>query len=118
MARILVIEDEPNARRVTTAILLQAEHGVIETNTGQNALSLLEDDPTYDMVITDLHVPQIENVYAAEYLKQAYPHLRVVVVSSDMRLPKKAQQIGADNYLQKPFRPQQLIEVVEATLHK
>jgi CheY-like chemotaxis protein len=116
MARILVLEDDPTFQRMMTIFLLRAGHQVVEVDTGQPALSLLEKDLTFDMLIADWHLPKLANIEVIAYLKQVYPQLSVIVVSADKRLPNKARRLGADHYLLKPFTAQELINLIDAIL--
>lgn len=121
MARILIAEDEPDIRELVAFTLRFAGHEVITTSNGEEALqqaSLV----TPDIILMDVRMPKMTGYDACRAMK-ADPDLQDIPV---VFLSAKGQDAeiqtglnaGAEEYLLKPFAPDQLAERVKAILAK
>jgi CheY-like chemotaxis protein len=117
MARILVIDDDSSMRRLVARILAGANHEVVEANNGKTGM---EQFATYqpDVVVTDILMPEQEGIETIRELRRISPSLRIVAMSGggtdkDLMFLGMAKALGADAVLAKPFRPDELIRVIQ-----
>ena len=114
--KILVVDDEPPIRKLLRMGL--AEHGyeVLEAMNGKSALELLDKKP--DLVILDLGLPDIEGLELLRRIRHAQESLPVVVLPSrgDEAGKVAALDLGADDYVTKPFGMDELLARMRAAL--
>lgn len=120
MAKVLVVDDEELARFTVREILETAGHEVEEAENGVEALALQSAGP-FDLVITDIIMPEKEGLETIIELKQRNPSLNIIAISGGGRTRnldflKLADECGADSILTKPFSEDELMECVNACL--
>lgn len=113
MARVLLIDDEPLVRKVTKVMLEGEGHDVLEaSNSGEGFDSVVRDNP--DVVVLDLMMPGEDGLSLCRRIKTERANTRVLLLTSlsgqDSR--EGADEAGADEYMEKPFAPLELIETV------
>jgi signal transduction histidine kinase/ActR/RegA family two-component response regulator len=109
---VLVVDDDILVATGTAAMLEDLGHTVVEANSAADALKLLEDGQSVDLVITDHAMPGMSGTDLASLLKTRYPSLGVVIASGYAELPA---DVGADSTLpklSKPFAQSDLARVV------
>ena len=112
--RVLVIDDDPVSLLATGHILSGRGEMDVTTATGPlEALDLL-DSSTFDLVLTDVQMPEMDGLQLLTRLRDASPGLPVVVVTGDPRISAAQQVIRseADGYLFKPLDPAKLVRMV------
>ena len=120
MARVLIIDDEPNVRSMLRRMLHQAGHQVSEASNGAEGIKLYEQDQP-DLIITDILMPEKEGIETIIALHRANPDLPIIAISGGGRLRGtdllcSAQLLGARHTLSKPFRGDQLLSAVSESL--
>ncbi len=112
-ATILLVEDDPAARIVTSDILKRVGYTVHTAADGEMALELLRND-IYDVVITDIRMRLVDGIQVLEAARQtAYlPEVILLTGYGSMETAVAALRRGAYDYLMKPCPPQQLLECV------
>ncbi len=118
-ASILVVDDEPSMLRYLQTLLEVDSYHVITAGTGAEALACAQREPTPDLVLLDLLMPDLDGLQTLERLRQARPGLKVVMLScvSDTRKVVQAIRLGAHDYLTKPFQKAELDAVLSHCLH-
>ncbi|MFP8875733.1 MAG: response regulator, partial [Myxococcota bacterium] len=114
--RVLVVDDAQSVR-VYLADLLQASGYEVDTAAdGGRALALIEGGANPDAVLLDVRMPETDGLETLEAIREACPGLPVVMLSVEGRTSTivTAMQLGADDYLTKPFQD----EEVEFALRK
>ncbi len=116
--RILVIDDEEQIRRALRSIL-QARHYTVDTAaTGEEGMSLAI-DRTPDLIILDLTLPDISGLDVAAQLRAWYEGPIVVLSVRDADADKiAALDLGADDYLTKPFSAGEILARIRAHLRR
>jgi PAS domain S-box-containing protein len=118
---LLLVEDEESVRRFVARVLEMRGYRVLQAKDGGEGLRLAETAPgELRMLITDLVMPRMGGLKLAERFKALRPEARIVLMSgyTDRNAgPEGAWNEGID-YLQKPFRPDQLIALVESLLDR
>ena len=115
MARILLVDDEPDALLVMRIHLERAGHETVLAADGEQALERLDG---VDLVVLDVCMPVMDGWSVLEAVR-ARGHGPPVVVASGRPQPgdlRRALDLGAADYLRKPFLPDRLVEVVNSTL--
>lgn len=104
MNRVLVVDDDPAVTNLLATLLFEEGFSPITTTSGQEALQILRTD-TPDLVLLDLMMPFVSGSMVCKQLKadEATKHIPVIVISGDGRAQKKVHEIGADDFVLKPF---------------
>jgi DNA-binding NtrC family response regulator len=116
--RVLVVDDDPMLGDLLQEVLQMSGHRCEVAKTGEAALELLAQE-TFDLVISDLWMPGLSGMELWERLREAHPGLarRMIVVSAEDPGSSNCdfvRQTGLE-YLKKPFRLQDLSQIVERT---
>ncbi|MBI4590165.1 MAG: GAF domain-containing protein [Candidatus Rokubacteria bacterium] len=116
-AAILVIEDEDHIRRMLVDILAGAGHSVEAARDGLEGLARFQRG-TFDLVMTDLSMPEYSGLEVAQAVKKMNPVTPVVLITGwgDLLDPARVQQAGVDLMLVKPFRVERVLNVVAEAL--
>ena len=118
-ATVLVVDDERTLRTVLRTRLKLAGYRVLEADTGEDALSMLEREKP-DVVLLDLRLPVIDGWGVLEHLQARgqLPSLPVVVVSAHggPEIVGKARAFGCRAVLQKPFALRELVSTLDSIL--
>ena len=127
MARILVIDDEDPIRSLLRRSLQPLGHEVVEAPDGAAGTRLFEAS-SFDLVITDLFMPEKDGIETVLDLRERYPEVKILVVSGGIPSGGRsldrsgpladAEAFGADASLEKPFEIRKLIEVVDELLSR
>lgn len=118
MATILLVEDEAELRRSIAAQVAQHGHRVERVCTGQEALHLLA-QTSCDLVILDLMLPDIDGLEVCRRIRQQQitPVLMLTARASELDTVL-GLEVGADDYLTKPFSMRELLARVNALLRR
>lgn len=118
-AKIMVVDDEPEMRRVIRRCLEAAGYGVVETGEGAAVPSLLLRERP-DLVLLDVHLPGVDGISALGQVRDLAPEAAVVMLTGDddPRCIRLAMERGACEYLVKPFSPADLAASVAAGLER
>jgi len=121
MANVLVVDDDSLVRSTIRASLQRAGHVVAEAKDGLEAIKLLENPGTIDLVVSDIIMPEVDGIGLLLKLRKQHPALRVILVSGGSRAQnidflRMAETLGADRVLAKPFTPEQLQNLVQTVL--
>jgi two-component system KDP operon response regulator KdpE len=113
---ILVVEDEPDMRRVLQLALQSRGYEVVEAGTGAQALDKIRQAPP-NLMILDLGLPDIDGVDVAVDVRRQYD-LPIIVLSArgDEHQQVRALDAGVNDYVTKPFREGELMARVRAAL--
>ena len=118
-SRILVAEDEAIARENFAHALTRKGHEVTLAENGRNALRAL-DSGEFDVLVTDLRMPDADGMQLLEYIKANAPDTEVVILTgyATVETAVDAMRKGAFQYLSKPVRLEELCLVVGKALEK
>ena len=119
MKKILVIEDNPMVVKSLEFKLKKDGYEVIIAEDGRDAMKKLEDD-SFDLILTDLMLPFISGTQLIEYIKEKTPDIPIIVLSTSTQedIITDAFNMGVDDFITKPFSPNELSLRVKRTLGK
>lgn len=114
--RILIIDDEPPIRKLLRMGLSTQGYDVLDAPNGKTALALLDDKP--DLVILDLGLPDIQGHDLLRMIRSRDDSVPIVVLSSrgDEAGKVQALDLGADDYVTKPFGMDELLARIRTAL--
>ena len=120
MARILVADDNADARDALALILRAAGHEIVEAVDGDEVVALYRSDP-FDLLVLDLLMPKRDGFDTLRVLKAEYPALRALVISGAWRVGGRdalayARELGAAVTLLKPAEPNLVLRAVDELL--
>ncbi|GCE20380.1 response regulator [Dictyobacter kobayashii] len=118
---IMVIENEVSNRLLIERVLSTRGYRCISASNGRDALEMLDKEHV-NLVLTDLSMPVLDG-YQTTQLIRARPGMKDVPIVAVTAFAlndegEAARQIGCTEYLTKPFKPRQLLEVVERLLNR
>jgi len=114
---LLIVDDEPNVRRVLSTLLEQAGYATKRAASGEQALQLVRaQDP--DLVITDLKMPGMGGMELLGRLQASFPEIPVLVLTAHGTVANavEAMKRGAHDFLTKPFDKLEVTELVDKAL--
>lgn len=112
--RILVVDDEKYIRDLLAELLTKHDNKVETAEDGEQAFKKLS-MKHFDVILTDIKMPRMDGFALLRNVKQFHPETAVVVMtafSQDYTI-REALSIGAEEYLAKPFRSEEVLMVVE-----
>jgi len=115
--KALVIDDEQIVLDSVSKILTDENYEVDVSLSGREGLNrAIEKD--YDIVLTDIRMPDIGGMRVLRDVKRAKPSLPVVIITgyASVKSAVQAMKLGAADYIEKPFTPDQLLKAVDAAL--
>jgi putative nucleotidyltransferase with HDIG domain len=112
--RILIVDDEPAVLSVVEAILERSGYATTALPSADQALTRLQQDPDYDLVLADIMMPGTDGLNLLEQIGMDHPLLPVVICSAinDIHVATNAFRRGAIDYILKPFERAELENVV------
>lgn len=118
MARILVVEDEDEIRGMLAEVLADAGHHVIEAESGDAALVLLESHGPFDALVTDLHMPgQLNGLSLGRLFRAIYAENPILYVTgSPDGLASTPICRARETVMAKPYGLFELVSTVDAML--
>ena len=105
--RVLLIDDEQMVRKIVRKMLERSSHDVTEAENGRLGLEQLK-TAAFDLVITDIIMPEMEGVETLMTVRERYPNVKVIAMSGGGRTGNidflsAAEKLGASAILHKPF---------------
>lgn len=117
MAKTIMIVDDSSSLRVIVGIALKgAGYDVIEGSDGRDALAKLTGQKVH-LIVSDVNMPNMDGISFVRAVKQlpAYKFTPIVMLTTESQDAKKkeGQEAGAKAWVLKPFKPEQLLAVVQ-----
>jgi two-component system, NtrC family, response regulator AtoC len=112
--KILVVDDEKLVRDFIVETLKRKNYDVEAAENGQKALGLLK-DRSFDLVITDMKMPDLTGIDLLKKIKETAPETLVIIITAygSVENAVEAMRLGAFNYLIKPFTPDSIEAILE-----
>src|SRR5689334_19754739 len=116
--RILVVDDEEAIREIVSSMLHNAGYETQQASSGVEALSVINSGQSFDLMLSDLMMPEMDGITLLERVKEARPDMPAIMVTAvhDISVALAAIRNGAYDYLLKPFEREQLLATVRRAL--
>jgi CheY-like chemotaxis protein len=115
MAKILVIDDDPMMLELYQEVLTRGGHEVVIAENGAQSLARADRHP--ELIVVDLMMPNLNGYEFVKQLRASGGHgATPVIAASGLSTGEWALRVGADRFLAKPFRSQELIALVDELL--
>ena len=117
--KIIIIEDNPMVVKSLEFKLKKDGYDVVIAEDGRIAMKLLAED-NFDLILTDLMLPFVSGNEIIEFIKNEYPHIPIIVLSTSTQedIITEAFTMGVDDFITKPFSPNELSLRVKRLLAK
>ncbi|MDH4232867.1 MAG: sigma-54 dependent transcriptional regulator [Nitrospirota bacterium] len=117
--RILIIDDEEIVRASCSRLLSPEGYSVKTAHNGKNGLTLLESH-AFDLVLTDLQMPDMNGIDVLRKIKETWPDTEVIIMTGygTVKTAVRAMKIGVFDYIEKPFTPGDLLPLVSKALER
>jgi len=115
--RVMFVDDEEGVRRSWDRLLSERGFDVTTVEDGERAITQLRDEAA-DVVVSDLRMPGVDGLQLLEWLHQSQPQTRFILLTGygSEVVERKARELGAYEYLNKPVSPETLALVIAAAM--
>jgi len=116
--KVLIVDDEPNVRRLSRTILSK-KFEVVEAQDGRQALEIASTQQP-DVILMDMMMPNMDGLTACYAIRndpitKSIPVIMVTAIGFELNI-KLSQQMGANAYVTKPFTPQDLFDKINQVM--
>jgi DNA-binding NtrC family response regulator len=118
-SRILIVDDEKNLRFTMTMCLEPLGYEIGTADNGEDALRQL-DNQEFDLILLDIRLPGMDGLDVLRRVVKQHPDIPIVMVSAHGTVESavEAMKLGAVDFIQKPFTPQELRTIVQQVLDR
>ena len=118
-ARILIVDDDENIRRVLAAILEDEGYSVESVGTAKKGIEKSETD-FFNLALLDVRLPDMEGIELLAKLRETKPKMRKIIITGYPTLQNAMGAVnqGADAYVTKPFDIEKMLKTIEEQLKK
>jgi DNA-binding response OmpR family regulator len=119
VAQILVVDDDATLAEVVIGYLERAGHRTRRAGNGADALAAVRALPP-DLMLLDLMLPEVDGIEVCRRVRAEHPDLRVLMLTALGEAEDRIAglEVGADDYVTKPFSPRELVLRVDALLRR
>jgi two-component system phosphate regulon response regulator OmpR len=116
---ILVVDDEPDVREVLEEYLTSHGYGVITAENAASAKTIVAKQPI-DLALLDINMPGEDGLSLARHLRERYATIAIVMLTSAGTVVDRivGLEMGADDYVPKPFDPRELVARLKSVLRR
>lgn len=116
MKKILIVEDEASIREFEAINLKRAGYIVVEAGSGEEALTIFDAEPDFDIALLDISMPGMDGFELCKELRIRTSTLGIIMLTARTQEIDKVNglMIGADDYITKPFSPTELLARVDS----
>ena len=118
-ATILIVDDEPDVREVLEEYFVSQGYAVLGAESAAAAKALAAQHPI-DLALVDIHMPGEDGLSLARHLRERYAKIAIVMLTSADTVVDRivGLEMGADDYVPKPFDPRELVARVKSVLRR
>ena len=111
--KILICDDEEGIRE-SLNLILSDHYDLILTDSGEQCLDCLENDPAIGLVLLDIKMPKVNGLDTLKAIKEKKPHQNVIIITGykSVETAHEATALGACGYIVKPFKSDEILEAV------
>lgn len=117
--KILLVDDDRSVRVTLTEVLQKAGYQVVTAVDGEHALEKVNED-NFDLVLLDMNLPGVDGIEVLRRIKVEIPSQQVIMITGygTIETAVEAMKLGACDYIQKPFSPQEICTLVKKVLER
>ena len=118
-ATLLVVDDEPDVREVLDEYLVAHGYAVLAAENAATAKTMAARQPI-DLALVDIHMPGEDGLSLARHLRERYAKIAIIMLTSAGTVVDRivGLEMGADDYVPKPFDPRELVARVKSVLRR
>jgi DNA-binding NtrC family response regulator len=118
-ARILIVDDDENIRKVLIAILEDKGYNIEAVGTAREAIRKT-DKKFYNLALIDIRLPDMEGIDLLTKIRDTTPRMRKIIITGYPTLQNavEAVNLGADAYIMKPFDVEKVLSTINEQLRK
>ena len=111
--KILILDDEEGIRE-SLKLILENDYDLVLAEDPIQGLEMLENDDSIKLMLLDIKMPKINGMEVLKLVKEKYKDLKVIMVTgyNSTEMASEATKIGADSYINKPFKTDVILETV------
>ncbi|NQT45847.1 MAG: response regulator [Candidatus Omnitrophica bacterium] len=115
--RILICDDEEGIRE-SLNLILEDDYKISFANNGEEALEYLKKEST-DLVILDIKMPKLDGLKTLKEIRKALPQQKVIIATGyqSIETATESSQLGAADYITKPFETEKILKTVSTIIH-
>ena len=117
VSKVLIVDDEEGIRE-SLKLILSDHYDLAVTDSGEQALRLVEGDQTIGLVLMDIKMPKVNGLDVLKAMKAKRPDLNVIMVTGykTVETASQAAHLGAVGYIVKPFKSNEILDTVKRNL--
>lgn len=117
MSKILVVDDDPSFNKMVAVFLDRNKFEIVSVHSSKSAIEAF-DHHTFDLMLTDFKLPDMDGLKLIEKVKEGKPNLPVILMTNykDIRTAVKSIQLGAFEFVTKPINPDELLLLVRRAI--
>ncbi len=116
-SKVLIVDDEEGIRE-SLKLILSDHYDLVVTDSGEQALRLVEGDPAIGLVLMDIKMPKVSGLDVLKAMKAKRPNLNVIMVTGykAVETAGEAARLGAVGYIVKPFKSNEILQTVQKNI--
>jgi len=116
-SKILICDDEEGIRE-SLKLILADFYNLIAVDTGDMAIEVLNNSKDIKLMLLDIKMPKISGLEALQQIKKKFPHIKIIMVTGykSVETAAEAARLGANGYIVKPFKSEDILETVKKNL--
>ena len=117
--KVLIVDDEPDIREILNLLLSSNGYKVFSSSDGENAIRILKENPTIDLIILDIMMPHEDGVQVLRKIRE-FSTVPALFLTAKIHENDKAEayESGGDDYLTKPFSQNELLMKVNSLIRR
>ena len=117
--KVLIVDDEPDIREILNLLLSSNGYKVFSSSDGENAIRILKENPTIDLIILDIMMPHEDGVQVLRKIRE-FSKVPALFLTAKIHENDKAEayESGGDDYLTKPFSQNELLMKVNSLIRR
>ncbi len=117
--KVLIVDDEPDIREILNLLLSSNGYNVFSSADGENAIRILKENPTIDLIILDIMMPHEDGVQVLRKIRE-FSKVPALFLTAKIHENDKAEayESGGDDYLTKPFSQNELLMKVNSLIRR
>ena len=118
MPKILIVEDDRTISKLIAASLSISGYESVPIYDGEEAVRLIKNDPSYDLILLDIMLPGMDGFQVMESIRPLSIPVIFLTAMGDVSERVKGLKSGAEDYIVKPFEPLELLARIEIVLRR